>query len=110
VKDEIKLFKLTLSENMLDFSSQICELISVGRTIEFYKTAKRKCPVEEFLSSLPGKIVQKITWVLNLIRETEKVPAIYLKKLRGSDDIWECRIQFSSNIYRLFFFLIWVRL
>ena len=104
MKDEIKLFKLTLSENMLDFSSQICELICVGRTIEFYKTAKGKCPVEEFLNSLPGKIVQKITWVLNLIRETEKVPAIYLKKLRGSDDIWECRIQFGSNIYRLFCF------
>ncbi len=32
------------------------------------------------------------------------MPTIYLKKLHGSDDIWECRIQFGSNIYRLFCF------
>lgn len=89
---------------MLDYCSQICELIGVGRTIIFYKTSEGKCPVEEFLDSLPGKVVQKVTWVLDLIRETEKVPTIYLKKLHGSDDIWECRIQFGSNIYRLFCF------
>jgi len=76
----------------------------VGRNIIFYKTAEGKCPVKDFLDSLPGKVVQKVTWVLDLIKETEKVPNIYLKKLHGSDDIWECRIQFSSNIYRLFCF------
>ena len=74
------------------------------RTIIFYKTAEGKCPTEEFLDSLPGKVVQKVTWVLDLIRKTEKVPTIYLKKLHGSDDIWECRIQFGPNIYRLFCF------
>ena len=76
----------------------------MGRFIIFYKTAEGKCPVEEFLDSLPGKVVQKVTWVLDLIREIKKVPTIYLKKLHASDDIWECRIQFGPNIYRLFCF------
>jgi hypothetical protein len=38
----------------------------VGRTVIFYKTADGKCPVEEFLNSLPGKAAQKVAWVLNL--------------------------------------------
>jgi phage-related protein len=30
--------------------------------------------------------------------------AIYFKKLIGTEDVWECRIQFGSNIYRIFCF------
>jgi len=39
-----------------------------------------------------------------LISEIEAVPKTYLKKLVNTEDIWECRIQFGSNIYRLFCF------
>jgi len=41
---------------------------------------------------------------LQLVAELERIPAIYFKKLKDSDDIWECRIQLGSNIYRLFCF------
>ncbi len=34
---------------------------------------------------------------MQLIEEIEKVPEIYLKKLNGTDNIWEIRIQASSN-------------
>jgi len=40
--------------------------MSVRRTVIFYETASGKCPVREFLDSLPGKAAQKITWVLKL--------------------------------------------
>jgi len=36
--------------------------------------------------------------------DLEIVPANYFKKLIGTDDIWECRIQYGSNIYRIFCF------
>jgi len=76
----------------------------VGKTIIFYRTADGKCPVQEFLDSLPGKTAQKVTWVLNLIEDLEVVPSTYFKKLVGTETIWECRIQLGSNAYRIFCF------
>jgi phage-related protein len=71
------------------------------RTVNFYRTASGHCPVEEFLDSLSGKQAQKVVWVLRLIEELETIPAQYLKKLVNTADIWEVRIQFGGNIFRL---------
>ena len=74
------------------------------RKVTFYKTANGKCPVEEFLDSLPGKVVQKVVRVLKLLEDLEFIPSIYFSKMSGTDDIWECRIKQGSNIYRIFAF------
>lgn len=74
------------------------------RKVIFYRTVNGKCPVEEFLDSLPGKVAQKIVWVLKLLEDLEVVPAVYFSKMSGTDDIWECRIKQGSNIYRIFAF------
>ena len=71
------------------------------RTINFYRTTSDDCPVEEFLDSLTGKQAQKVLWVLRLIEELDRVPGEYLKKLVDTDDIWEVRVQFGNNIFRL---------
>ena len=76
----------------------------MGRTIVFYETEAGKCPVRDFLDSLPGKAAKKVTWVLNLVEDLEIVPSSYFKKLVGSGEIWECRIQYGSNAYRIFCF------
>jgi phage-related protein len=76
----------------------------VNRTVLFYRTIDGRCPVQEFLDSLPGKVAQKIVWVLRLLEDMDIVPASYFKKLVGTEDIWECRIQFGSNAYRIFCF------
>lgn len=76
----------------------------MGRTVIFYTTVDGKCPIRDFLDSLPGKVAQKVTWVLRLLEDLEIVPVSYFKKLTGSKGIWECRIQFGSNAYRLFCF------
>ena len=73
------------------------------RTIIFYRTKDGNCPVEDFLDSLPGKVVQKITWVLEILENQGMLPATYFKKLVNTE-IWECRIQQGSNIYRIFCF------
>ena len=74
------------------------------RTVIFYKTDDGKCPVQEFLDSLSAKIAQKVLWTLSLLEDLEIVPSIYFKKLMGTDEIWECRIKYGSNIYRIFCF------
>jgi phage-related protein len=71
------------------------------RTVNFYRTSSGNCPVEDFLDSLSGKQAQKVIWVLRLIEELDIVPTQYLKKLVNTDDIWEVRIQFGGNIFRL---------
>jgi phage-related protein len=76
----------------------------VSRTILFYRTSEGKCPVQDFLDALPGKVAQKVAWVLRLLEDLEMVPATYFKKLIGTGEIWECRIQSGSNIYRIFCF------
>lgn len=64
-----------------------------------------RCPVEEFLNSLNSKRAQKVAWVLQLVEELNSVPVQYFKKLVGSEDIWEVRVQVGSNIYRILGFL-----
>ena len=76
----------------------------MNREILFYKTSTQKCPVEEFLDSLPSKVAQKVTWVLGLLEDLDVIPAQYFAKMPGTDDIWECRIRLGSNIYRIFAF------
>lgn len=71
------------------------------REIVFYRMESGVCPVEEFLDSLTGKQAQKAAWVLRLVEELDSVPAQYFKKLSGTDDIWEVRIQMGGEIIRL---------
>jgi len=76
----------------------------VGKTVTFYTTVDGKCPIQGFLDSLPGKVAQKVTWVLKLLEDLDTVPSNYFKKLTGTKEIWECRIAFGSNAYRIFCF------
>ena len=57
------------------------------REIIFYRTLSGKCPVEEFLDLLDDKKVQKVLWVLRLVKEIKIVPKEYLKKLAGTDNL-----------------------
>jgi phage-related protein len=74
------------------------------RSVIFYKTADGKCPVEVFMDSLPGKTARKVTWVLKLLEDLERIPSSYFKKLVGTEEIWECRITFASYTLRIFCF------
>ncbi|MCX5816996.1 MAG: type II toxin-antitoxin system RelE/ParE family toxin [Proteobacteria bacterium] len=76
------------------------------RFVTFYTTVSGNCPIKEFLDSLPVKAAQKVTWVLNLLEDLVIVPSSYFKKLVGTEEIWECRIQSGSNTYRIFCFFI----
>lgn len=57
--------------------------------------------MRERLDELPEKAVQKVAWVLRVVRDLERVPANYLKKLVNTDDIWEVRVDVGRNTFRL---------
>jgi len=71
------------------------------RTVNFYRRSNGQSPVEEFLDSLTGKQAQKVLWVLELIEELETVPRQYFKKLVDREELWEVRVQFGNDIFRL---------
>jgi len=73
----------------------------MSRQVKFYRTASGDCPVEDFLDALPGKVAQKIAWVLSIIEELDIVPAQYLKKINSNYDIYECRANYGGDTYRL---------
>lgn len=75
------------------------------REIIFYKTQGGDCPVEVFLDSLSAKQAQKVGWVLELIETIPIVPIQYFKKLVGTDDIWEVRVDFGHDTFRLLAFM-----
>lgn len=75
------------------------------KEVIFYRTSSGRCPVEEFLDSLASKQAQKVAWVLQLVEELDVVPSQYLKKLDGSEGIWEVRVRTGNNIFRILGFL-----
>ncbi len=75
------------------------------REVVFYRTESGDCPVEEFLDALTAKQAQKVAWVMELIEDLEVVPVKYFKKMTGTDDIWEIRVQSGNNIFRILGFM-----
>ena len=71
------------------------------RKVIFYRLDNDTCPVEDYLDSLSEKQVEKIFFVLDLIEQLPVVPRKFFKKLKATDDIWEARIQYGNNIFRL---------
>jgi phage-related protein len=71
------------------------------REVVFYRSPSGAVPVEEFLETLSSKQVEKVLWVIKAVRELPRVPVTYLEKLQNSDDIWEIRVGFGGNIFRL---------
>lgn len=59
---------------------------------------------ENFLSKQRQKVKEKIAWTFLLIEEIQQIPETYLKHLEGTDGLYEIRIQFASDIFRIFCF------
>ena len=76
------------------------------RKINFYHLENGACPVQDYLDTLTNKQVEKVFFVLDLIENFDIVPSKFFKKLEGTDDIWEARIQYGNNIFRLFGFFV----
>lgn len=72
--------------------------------VEFYQTADGKKVIEEFLDSLPAKDLAKVLRDMEVLADyAPDLHEPYTKHIDGP--IWELRSKFSSNIYRLFYFI-----
>ena len=69
------------------------------RTVIFYKDY-----FQEFFVRQQVKIKDKIIWTLELIQDLPKVPETYLKHVEDTDGLYAIRVQFGSDIIRIFCF------
>ena len=56
----------------------------------------------EFYQSQNDKLKGKIKYTFELIEQVERVPEKFLKHLSGTNGLYEIRIEYQSNIYRIF--------
>lgn len=48
------------------------------------------------------KVQEKIEYVFKILRTVQNVPKKFLDHMTGTDGLYEIRIEFESNIYRIF--------
>lgn len=56
----------------------------------------------EFYKKQNKKVKGKIQYVFELIKQVNRVPEKFLKHLTGTNGLYEVRIEYESNIYRIF--------
>jgi phage-related protein len=57
---------------------------------------------KDFVDSLPKKVQEKINFVLFTITVAPRIPVKFFQHLAGTDGLYEIRVEFESNIYRIF--------
>lgn len=69
------------------------------RTVVTYKNY-----FEDFLEKQRPKVISKILQTLRIIEDVERVPVIYLKYIENTNGLFEIRVKFGSDIFRIFCF------
>lgn len=67
------------------------------RRIEFYKSY-----FIEFYLELPPKVQEKFDFVFRIVKTVQIIPQKYFQHITGTDGIYEIRVEFEGNIYRVF--------
>ena len=56
----------------------------------------------DFYQKQDLKVKGKIQYVFELIKQVDRVPEKFLKNLKGTNGLYEIRVEYQSNIYRIF--------
>jgi len=56
----------------------------------------------EFYLKQTDRVQEKIEYVFKVIRTVENVPKKFLAHMEGTEGLYEIRIEFERNIYRIF--------
>lgn len=69
----------------------------VERNIIFYSTY-----FTDFYLEQSNKVQEKIEYVLRVVRQVEKVSRKFLCQIEDTNGLYEIRVEYNSNIYRIF--------
>jgi putative component of toxin-antitoxin plasmid stabilization module len=71
--------------------------LKISREIHFYKDY-----FDDFFENLSDNAKEKIDEVLYMISVLERIPSKFFKSIEGSKGLFEIRVEYESNIYRIF--------
>lgn len=71
--------------------------MKISREIHFYKEY-----FDVFFETLSDNPKEKIDEVLYMISVLERIPSKFFKSIEGSKGLFEIRVEYESNIYRIF--------
>ncbi|MDP3929214.1 MAG: type II toxin-antitoxin system RelE/ParE family toxin [Bacteroidota bacterium] len=57
-----------------------------------------------FYQAQSDEVQRKIEWTLNLLQMTDRIPKKYFEHLTGTNGLYEVRVEFGGNIFRIFAF------
>ena len=57
---------------------------------------------KDFFDNQTDKVKDKIDYVLYLVTISERIPKKFFKYMEGTDGLFEIRIEYESNIFRIF--------
>lgn len=69
------------------------------RTVITYKNY-----FEDFLNKQSPKVIRKIIQTLRIVEQLERIPSTYLKFIENTNGLFEIRVKFGSDIFRVFCF------
>jgi phage-related protein len=69
----------------------------MAREIRFYKNY-----FIEFYAAQDKKVQEKIEYAFKLIRTVERIPEKFLKHIESTDGLYEIRIMYRNDIFRIF--------
>ena len=69
----------------------------MARQIIFYKNH-----FIDFYADLAPKVKEKFKFTLDLIKQVDNIPEKFFAPMTGSEGLFEVRIEYQSNIYRIF--------
>lgn len=69
------------------------------RTVITYKNY-----FEDFLNKQNPKVIRKIIQTLRIVEQLERIPSTYLKFIENTNGLFEIRVKFGSDIFRVFCF------
>lgn len=76
----------------------------MGWEIEFYQDSQGNIPVQGFILGQTPKVQAKLLHFIDMLQDFGmSLGQPHVKKLTGSD-VWELRVQHSSNYYRILYF------
>jgi len=67
------------------------------RQIIYYKNY-----FKDFFEKQPEKVKEKIDYVLFVITIAERIPIKFFKHIEGTVGLYEIRVEYNDNIYRIF--------
>ncbi len=72
--------------------------------MKYHELIYYKNYVDDFLGQQRPRVKEKILQTFNIIESLERIPSTYLRSIEGTNGLYEIRIQFASDIFRVFCF------